>query len=61
MVTVLIVLLRSQSSTIMAIGLPVPGSLLVAKKIPYGIAIAIGGILAFPSSPLLIAATHAAL
>ena len=60
-VTVLIVLLRSQSNTIMAIGLPVPGSLLVAKKIPYGIAIAIGGILAFPSSPLLIAATHAAL
>ncbi len=60
-VTVLIVLIRSQSSTIMAIGLPVPGSLLVAKKIPYGIAIAIGGILAFPSSPLLIAATHAAL
>lgn len=60
-VTVLIVLLRAQSSTIMAIGLPLPGSLLVAKKIPYGIAIAIGGILAFPSSPLLIAATHTAL
>ncbi len=60
-VTVLIVLLRAQSSTIMAIGLPVPNSLLVAKKIPYGIAIAIGGILAFPSSPVLIAATHGAL
>jgi len=57
-VTVLIVLLRSQSSIIMAIGLPVPNSLMVAKKIPYGIAIAIGGILAFPSSPLLIAATQ---
>ena len=60
-VTVLIVLLRSQSSIIMAIGLPVPNSLMVAKKIPYGIAIAIGGILAFPSSPLLIAATQGAL
>ncbi|MGY5804332.1 A24 family peptidase [Rhizobium sp. LEGMi12c] len=58
MVTFLIVLLRSQATSIMAIGLPLPNSLLVAKKIPYGIAIAIGGIMAFPSSPLLIAATH---
>ncbi len=57
LLTVFIVLLRSQSSTIMAIGLPLPNSLLVAKKIPYGIAIAIGGILAFPASPLVIAAT----
>jgi prepilin peptidase CpaA len=55
--TVAIVLLRSQANTILAIGLPLPNSLTVAKKIPYGIAIAIGGILAFPSSPLLIAAT----
>lgn len=60
-VTVLIVLLRSQSAILMAIGLPVPNSLTIAKKIPYGIAIAIGGILAFPSSPLLIAATRVAL
>jgi prepilin peptidase CpaA len=57
-VTIFILLIRSQSSTIMAMGLPVPNSLLVAKKIPYGIAIAIGGFLVFPSSPLLIAATH---
>jgi prepilin peptidase CpaA len=28
----------------------------MAKKIPYGIAIAIGGFLAFPSSPLFVAA-----
>ena len=60
-VTVLIVLLRSQSSMLMAIGIPVPSSLTVAKKIPYGIAIAIGGILAFPSSSLVIAATGGAL
>lgn len=61
LVTVLIILVRAQSSVIMAIGIPVPNSLTVAKKIPYGIAIAIGGILAFPSSPLLIAATHGAI
>ncbi|GAC1041236.1 A24 family peptidase [Rhizobium sp. No.120] len=57
--TVLIMMLRSQANTILAIGLPLPNSLVIAKKIPYGIAIAIGGILAFPSSPVLIAATRA--
>jgi prepilin peptidase CpaA len=54
--TLLILMLRSQSNTIMAIGLPVPNSVLLASKIPYGIAIAIGGFLAFPSSPVFIAA-----
>ena len=56
LVTLVILLIRSQANTILAVGLPVPNSLLVAKKIPYGIAIAIGGFLAFPSSPLFISA-----
>lgn len=56
LVTLAILLIRSQSNTILAIGLPLPSSLLHAKKIPYGIAIAIGGFMAFPSSPLFIAA-----
>ncbi|WP_086993571.1 A24 family peptidase [Rhizobium sullae] len=56
LLTFLILLLRTQSNTILAIGLPVPNSLLLAKKVPYGIAIAIGGFMAFPSSPILIAA-----
>lgn len=56
LVTSAILLIRSQANTILAIGLPVPNSLLLAKKIPYGIAIAIGGFLAFPSSPLFLAA-----
>ncbi|MBD9451799.1 MULTISPECIES: prepilin peptidase [unclassified Rhizobium] len=51
-----ILLLRMQNDMITAIGLRVPDSLLVAKKIPYGIAIAIGGFVAFPSSPLFLAA-----
>lgn len=55
-VTVLVILLRSQAITIMAMGLPLPHSLTAAKKIPYGIAIAIGGMLAFPSSAVLLAA-----
>ncbi|QWW67994.1 prepilin peptidase [Rhizobium sp. WYJ-E13] len=54
--TLLILLVRSQSNTILAIGLPIPNSLLLAKKIPYGIAVAIGGFLTFPSSPLFVAA-----
>ncbi|AGB69685.1 MULTISPECIES: A24 family peptidase [Rhizobium] len=55
-VTVLVIMLRSQAATIVALGLPLPHSLTVAKKIPYGIAIAIGGMLAFPSSAVLLAA-----
>jgi prepilin peptidase CpaA len=49
-------MIRTQADTILAIGLPVPNSILMAKKIPYGIAIAIGGFLAFPSSPLFMTA-----
>ncbi|TDW37340.1 prepilin peptidase CpaA [Rhizobium azibense] len=52
--TLFILMIRSQSNTILAIGLPIPNSLLLAKKIPYGIAIAIGGFMAFPYSPMLI-------
>jgi len=56
LITLLILMARAQSDTILAFGLPVPNSILIAKKIPYGIAIAIGGFMAFPSSPLFIAA-----
>ncbi|QND21865.1 peptidase [Rhizobium leguminosarum bv. viciae] len=56
LITLLILLVRAQSDTILAIGLPVPNSILLAKKIPYGIAIAIGGFMAFPSSPLFLVA-----
>jgi len=56
LVTLAILLIRSQANMILAIGLPIPNSLLLAKKIPYGVAIAIGGFVAFPSSPLFLAA-----
>ncbi|MGV1871084.1 A24 family peptidase [Agrobacterium rosae] len=51
--TVGILLLRSRSQEIMASGLPIPDSLLVAKKVPYGIAIAIGGLLTYPEAPIV--------
>jgi prepilin peptidase CpaA len=56
MMTMLILVMRSQADVFAAIGMPVPHSLMHAKKIPYGIAIGIGGFLAYPSSPLMMAA-----
>jgi prepilin peptidase CpaA len=53
LITVLIVSLRARVDFITAVGLRVPSSLLVAKKIPYGLAIGIGGFMAYPSSPLV--------
>ncbi|WP_320195929.1 A24 family peptidase [Agrobacterium rosae] len=51
--TIAILLLRSRSQEIMASGLPIPDSLLVAKKVPYGIAIAIAGLLTYPEAPIV--------
>jgi len=51
LLTILIIVLRSRKEALLATGLPLPHSLLDASKIPYGIAIAIGGFLAYPSSP----------
>lgn len=48
-----ILLLRSRSQEIMATGFPIPDSLLVAKKVPYGIAIAIAGLLTYPEAPIV--------
>ena len=52
-VTLAIMLMRAQSDWILAMGLSLPHSLMEAKKIPYGIAIGIGGFLAYPASPLV--------
>lgn len=56
MMTMLILAMRSNASVFAAIRVPIPDSFMHAKKIPYGIAIGIGGFLAFPSSPLVMAA-----
>jgi prepilin peptidase CpaA len=48
-----VLLLRRQINTVIAVGIPVPRHLLTEKKIPYGIAIALGGFSAYPSSPLM--------
>jgi prepilin peptidase CpaA len=56
LLTIAVLLLRKQENAILASGIPVPQLLLTAKKIPYGIAIALGGFAAYPSSPLMEAA-----
>ncbi|WP_026616685.1 A24 family peptidase [Ensifer aridi] len=55
LLTLAVLLLRGQENAIIASGIPVPRLLLTAKKIPYGIAIALGGFAAYPSSPLMAA------
>ncbi len=61
LLTIAILLLRSRSQEIMASGLPIPDSLLVAKKVPYGIAIAIAGLLTYPEAPIIQAAMQSLL
>ncbi len=56
--TILILLIRSQRNLIAAMGLPVPRTFLQEKKIPYGIAIGIGGFVAYPASPLMEMVLH---
>ncbi|WP_112827515.1 prepilin peptidase [Rhizobium cremeum] len=56
LLTILILLVRARANTVMALGLRVPHSILTAKKIPYAIAIGVGGLVTFPQSPLVLAA-----
>jgi prepilin peptidase CpaA len=57
-VTLLFLLVRSQASTVMALGIPLPASIVTEKKIPYGIAIAIGGFFSFQDAPIVALATQ---
>jgi prepilin peptidase CpaA len=51
--TLVILLLRWQSNSVLAAALPIPNSLLMAKKVPYGIAIGAAGLLTFGEAPIL--------
>ncbi len=55
-VTILFLLLRLRADVVLAMGIPLPVSIVGTKKIPYGIAIAIGGLVAFSSSPIAVMA-----
>lgn len=51
-VTLVFLLLRMKAHSVAAMGIPLPASLVTAKKIPYGIAIAIAGFLTCGQSPM---------
>jgi prepilin peptidase CpaA len=54
--SILIVMIRANYNMILVSRIPVPETMLHAKKVPYGVAIGAAAFLAFPSSPLLQAA-----
>jgi prepilin peptidase CpaA len=54
--TIAIILMRASWDKFATIGVKLPQTLMVAKKIPYGIAIGAAGLMAYPKSPLVIAA-----
>lgn len=56
LLTLAILLLRAKSELVYASGLPVPGHLLAGRKVPYGIAIGAAAFVAYPASPLMLAA-----
>lgn len=51
-----ILLMRSNMNLILVYGIPVPQTMLHAKKVPYGIAIGAAAFVSYPSSPLVQAA-----
>jgi prepilin peptidase CpaA len=51
-VTLLVLVIRAKAPTVMALGIPVPPSLATVSKIPYGIAIAIGGLFTIEHAPI---------
>ncbi|WP_209085968.1 A24 family peptidase [Agrobacterium tumefaciens] len=53
LLTLTILVLRAHSQEITSIGIPIPDSLTVAKKIPYGIGIAAAGLLTYGDSPVV--------
>lgn len=54
--SIVILLMRSQHNLILAYGIPMPETMLHKKKVPYGIAIGAAAFLAYPSSPLMLLA-----
>lgn len=55
-VTLLVLLLRAQANRFAVIETVVPAQILATKKIPYGVAIGIAGIMTFWDSPIALAA-----
>lgn len=54
--TIAVILMRASWDKFATIGVKLPQTLMVANKIPYGIAIGAAGLIAYPKSPLVLAA-----
>lgn len=53
LLSIAILMMRSQHNLILAYGIPVPETMLHKKKVPYGIAIGGAAFMAYPSAPLV--------
>lgn len=53
LLSIVILMMRSQHNLILAYGIPVPETMLHKKKVPYGIAIGAAAFMAYPSAPLM--------
>ncbi|MCC8931840.1 A24 family peptidase [Rhizobium sp. 'Codium 1'] len=56
LLTVAVILLRANWDKLETVGMRLPQTLMVAKKVPYAIAIGAAGLLSYPDSPLVQAA-----
>lgn len=54
--TIAVILLRANWDKLATVGMRLPQTLMAAKKIPYAIAIGAAGLIAYPSSPLVLSA-----
>lgn len=54
--TIAVIMLRANWDKLATVGMKLPQTLMVAKKIPYAIAIGAAGLISHPSSPLVVAA-----
>ena len=54
--TVIVLLIRANWEKFETVGVRLPQTLMAAKKVPYAIAIGAAGLIAYPSSPLVVAA-----
>lgn len=54
--TVLVLLLRANWAKFATMGIPLPQTLMSAKKVPYAIAIGAAGLISYPQAPLVVSA-----
>lgn len=53
LLSIIILMMRSQHNLILAYGIPVPETMLHKRKVPYGIAIGAAAFMAYPSAPIM--------